>query len=42
MQARYVYVLQLPNGARDTTRGVATEVFVRENRRWVNPFWYLE
>ena len=42
MQARYVYVLQRPNGARDTTRGVATEVFVRENRRWVNPFWYLE
>ena len=42
MQAKYFYVLELPNGARDTTRGVATEVFVRQNQRWVNPFWYLE
>ncbi len=42
MQAKYLYVLQGRDGTRDTTRGIATEVFVRENKRWVNPFWYLE
>jgi hypothetical protein len=26
----------------DTTRGRATEVFVRDGERWVNPFWHLE
>jgi hypothetical protein len=26
----------------DTTRGRATEVFVRDGSRWVNPFWHLE
>lgn len=26
----------------DTNRGRATEVFVREGQRWVNPFWHLE
>lgn len=26
----------------DTTRGRATEVFVRDGARWVNPFWHLE
>jgi len=30
-------------GARvDTSSGTAAEVFVRENGRWVNPFWQLE
>jgi hypothetical protein len=26
---------------RDTTRGRATEVFVRDGSRWLNPFWHL-
>ena len=42
MQARYAYTLQARDGKRTTTRGYATEVFVREKGRWVNPFWYLD
>jgi hypothetical protein len=29
-------------GRRDTTRGRATELFVRQGRTWVNPYWQLE
>src|ERR1043166_397401 len=42
MWSRYTYVLQDKAGKRTTTRGVATEVFVHEKGRWVNPFWYLD
>ena len=42
MQARFTYVLEAPGGQRRTVSGRATEVFVRQNDRWVNPFWYLE
>jgi uncharacterized protein YdeI (YjbR/CyaY-like superfamily) len=41
-QARFTYILELSDGKRTTTRGMATEIFVRENGRWVNPFWYLQ
>jgi hypothetical protein len=42
MQARFTYILELSDGKRTTTRGMASEIFVRENGRWVNPFWYLQ
>jgi ketosteroid isomerase-like protein len=29
-------------GRRDTTRGRATELFVRQGKTWVNPYWQLE
>jgi hypothetical protein len=41
MRARYRCTFELPNHQRDTIAGSATEVFVRERGRWVNPFWYL-
>lgn len=41
VRSRFRYVLR--HGARvDTSTGIAAEVFVRENGRWVNPFWQLE
>jgi hypothetical protein len=30
------------SGKRSSTTGRATEVFVREGGRWVNPFWHLQ
>jgi hypothetical protein len=42
MQAQFTYALDLPNGTRATAHGVATEIFVRQDGRWVNPFWYLQ
>ena len=30
------------SGQTSSSRGRATEVFVRENGRWVNPFWHLQ
>ena len=42
MRARFTYVLQGRAGIPVTTSGIAAEVFVRENGRWVNPFWYLK
>ena len=36
------YRMVMRNAARvDTTRGHATEVFVRASKGWVNPFWHL-
>jgi hypothetical protein len=29
-------------GRKSTSTGLATEVFVKQDDRWVNPFWYLE
>lgn len=41
IQSDYEFVLE--NAGRATTsRGRATEVFVREGGRWVNPFWHLQ
>jgi hypothetical protein len=42
MHARFTYVLEGTDGKRVTARGIATEVFVRQNGQWVNPFWYLQ
>ena len=37
------YELELDNGGqRGTNGGRATEIFVRRNGRWVNPFWHLD
>jgi hypothetical protein len=41
MQSRYHLVLD-QRGNRTMRSGIATELFVRERGRWVNPFWYLE
>src|SRR5712691_13023006 len=30
------------SGRRDTSRGRATELFVRQGTTWVNPYWQLE
>lgn len=36
------YELELENsGQRNTMRGRATEIFVRRDGSWVNPFWHL-
>jgi hypothetical protein len=42
VQARFRYEVEDSNRKRSVVRGVATEIFVREKGRWVNPFWYLE
>ena len=42
MQAVYTVVVQDEGGNRRTTRGFATEVFVKEKTGWMNPFWYLD
>lgn len=42
MHARYVTVTADAKGKRETVRGRATEVFVREKGAWLNPFWYLD
>ena len=37
------YEIITESGARrDTTRGRATELFVRQGKTWVNPYWQLE
>ena len=41
VQSRYHLVLD-QRGTRTTQTGIATELFVRDRGRWVNPFWYLE
>ena len=41
VRSRFRYIVQ--HGQKvDTSSGVASEVFVREKGRWVNPFWELE
>ena len=41
VRSRFRFIVR--RGTRvDTSAGVAAEVFVRENGRWVNPFWQLE
>jgi hypothetical protein len=41
VQSRYELVLET-SGQRTARAGTATEIFVRRDGRWVNPFWYLE
>ena len=41
VQSTYRLVLE-EGGAPVSRSGRATEIFVRENGRWVNPFWYLQ
>ena len=41
VRSRFRYVLRHGTSA-DTSSGVASEVFVREKGRWLNPFWQLE
>jgi hypothetical protein len=40
--SRYETVTVDAKGKRNTVRGRAAEVFVRQNGTWVNPFWYLD
>jgi hypothetical protein len=42
MHARYMTVTADAKGKRDTVRGRAAEVFVRQKGVWLNPFWYLD
>ncbi len=42
VRARFKYILASPAGSQRELSGVATEIFVRQDGRWVNPFWYLE
>jgi hypothetical protein len=42
MRSRFAYTIESPNHERNTITGRATEIFVQENERWLNPFWYLQ
>ncbi len=42
MQALFTYVTERADGSRATRQGRATEIFTRQDGRWVNPFWYLQ
>lgn len=42
MQARFIAVTESREGNRTTHQGTVTEIFVRQDGRWVNPFWYLQ
>lgn len=37
----YLYELENPQGERRTSKGRATEIFVRRNGAWVNPGWHM-
>ena len=37
----YLYELENPQGARHTSTGRATEIFVRRGGAWVNPGWHM-
>lgn len=41
VRSDYVTVVDV-GGRRDTTRGRATELFVRQGDTWINPYWQLE
>lgn len=41
VQSSYQVVTETA-GRRDTSRGRATELFMRQGPRWVNPYWQLE
>lgn len=42
VRSRFAYTIESPNHERSTMTGRATEIFVQENERWLNPFWYLQ
>lgn len=42
MRSRFTYTIEFPSHERNTITGRATEIFVLENARWLNPFWYLQ
>ncbi len=41
VRSDYRFVIEA-NGRRDTTRGRATELFVKQGSTWLNPYWQLE
>ena len=41
MTARYTYTTSDGAGKRNTTRGYAVQIFVREKGAWTHPFWHL-
>ena len=41
VQSNYAVITE-SNGRRDTTRGRATELFVKQGATWINPYWQLE
>ena len=41
VQSNYGVITE-SNGRRDTTRGRATELFVKQGGTWINPYWQLE
>jgi hypothetical protein len=42
VRSRFAYTIESPSRERNTFTGRATEIFVQENERWLNPFWYLQ
>ena len=42
VRSRFAYTIESRNQERNTITGRATEIFVQENERWLNPFWYLQ
>jgi hypothetical protein len=41
MTARYTYTTADGAGKKNTTRGYAVEIFVKEKGVWTHPFWHL-
>ena len=41
MTARYTYTTSDGTGKKNTTRGYAVEIFVKEKGAWTHPFWHL-
>jgi hypothetical protein len=41
MTARYSFTTADRDGKRNTTRGYAVEIFVKEKGTWTHPFWHL-
>jgi uncharacterized protein DUF4440 len=42
VRSRFAYTIESQSHERNTFTGRAMEIFVKENERWLNPFWYLQ
>jgi hypothetical protein len=42
MRSRFTYTTETATHQKRIVTGRATEIFVREQGKWLNPFWYLE
>jgi hypothetical protein len=42
VRSRFAYTIESRSRERNTITGRATEIFVQQDERWLNPFWYLQ